>query len=316
MSSTEYGQRPLAERLRLRDLVLRRLRGWFHARGYVEVDTPQRVACPGIDVHIDAIPAGPGRHLATSPELEMKKLLAAGCRRIFQVARAFRDGERGERHSPEFTLLEWYAAGEDYRGVMAATEELVAAASDCLEAEGIATRFRSWHQPFAHLGVDEAFEQWAGWRPSRSFNEARFFEDYVAKVEPRLGVLGAVFLADWPAPAGALARRNPSDPALCERVELLLDGLEISNGFSELTDAREQEERFHRDNAERVRRGKEPYPVDRAFLDALASGIPSCAGNALGVDRLLMALTGSPRLSDVTLLLERGDGLAQPGRRR
>ena len=304
MSSKGYGTRPLRERLRLRDLVVRRLRGWFHERGYVEVETPQRVACPGIDVHLDAIPAGENRRLATSPELEMKKLLAAGCERIVQVARAFRAGERGERHAPEFTLLEWYAAGEDYRDLMAATEDLVAVAAATLEGEGVATRHGGWPRPFVRLGVDEAFARWAGWRPARAFDEARFFEDFVTRVEPQLAGLGAVFLADWPAPAGALARRKGDDPAVCERVELFLGGIEISNGFSELTDAREQEERFERDNAERTRRGREAYPVDRSFLDALASGIPPCAGNALGVDRLLMALTGSARLSDVTLLVD------------
>lgn len=302
MIAKEYGLRPLAERLRLRDLVVRRLRAWFHARGYVEVDTPQRVTCPGIDAHVDALPAGDGLHLATSPELEMKKLLAAGCARIVQVARAFRAGERGERHSPEFTLLEWYAAGEDYRDLMRATEELVAEAAAALGAEGVPTRFGAWNRPFERLAVDAAFERWAGWRPSRTFDEERFFGDFVAKVEPRLAGLGAAFLVDWPAPAGALARRKPGDPAVCERVELFLDGLEICNGFSELTDAREQRERFVRDNAERVRRGREPYPIDERFLDALESGIPPCAGNALGVDRLLMALTDSPRLSDVTLM--------------
>jgi lysyl-tRNA synthetase class 2 len=293
---------PFAERLRLRDLVVRALRGWFFARGYVEVETRQRVACPGIDAHVDALPAGGGLFLATSPELEMKKLLAAGCRRIFQVARAFRAGERGERHCAEFTLLEWYAAGEDYGDLMRATEELVAAAAAALEAEGVATRLGAWRRPFARLAVDEAFERHAGWRPSRAFSEERFFEDFVDKVEPRLAGEGAVFLQDWPAAAGALARRSPADPAVCERVELLLDGLEICNGFSELTDPVEQRERFERDNAERLRRGKEAYPVDGAFLDALTCGIPACAGNALGVDRLLMALTGSGRLADVSLL--------------
>jgi lysyl-tRNA synthetase class 2 len=296
---------PVAERLRLRDLVVRRLRRWFHDRGYVEVETPQRVACPGIDAHIDALPAGEGLYLATSPELEMKKLLAAGLRRIVQVARAFRADERGERHNAEFTLLEWYAAGEDYHDLMAHTEELVAEAAAVLESEGIATRLTAWPRPFARLGVDEAFERWAGWRPSQAFDEERFFEDFVTIVDARLEALGAVFLADWPAPAGALARRSGADPAICERVELVLDGVEICNGFSELTAAGEQQERFERDNAERVRRGKAPYPIDRRFLDALAYGIPACAGNALGVDRLLMALTGSRRLADVTLLAGR-----------
>jgi lysyl-tRNA synthetase class 2 len=302
MASFRYGDLPIAERLRLRDLVVRRLRSWFQARGYIEVETPQRVACPGIDAHIDALPAGEGLYLATSPELEMKKLLAAGGRRIVQVARAFRAGERGERHHPEFTLLEWYAAGEDYLDLMASTEDLVAAAAAALESQGVATRLQAWPRPFARLSVDAAFERWAGWRPSRFFDEERFFEDLVVKVEPRLGELGAVFLADWPAPAGALARRASADPAICERVELILDGLEICNGFSELVDAGEQRERFERDNAARVLRGKTPYPPDQRFLDALSSGVPACAGNALGVDRLLMALTGSRRLADVTLL--------------
>jgi lysyl-tRNA synthetase class 2 len=302
MNGADYGQRPLHERLRLRDLVIRRLRGWFYQRGYVEVETPQRVACPGIDAHVDALPAGERRFLATSPELEMKKLLAAGCTRIVQVARAFRAGERGERHGPEFTLLEWYASGEDYRDLMSVTEQLVAEAAGALEAAGVATRLPAWGRPFARLTVDEAFERWAGWRPSAAFDEERFFEDFVEKVEPRLAELGAVFLADWPAPAGALARRSDANAAVCERVELLLDGLEICNGFTELTDAREQRERFERDNAERRRRGKEAYPIDERFMDALESGVPACAGNALGVDRLLMALTGCRRLADVTLL--------------
>jgi lysyl-tRNA synthetase class 2 len=302
VSSTGYGQRPLAERLRLRDLVVRRLRAWFQQRGYVEVETPQRVACPGIDAHVDALPAGEGLFLATSPELEMKKLLAAGLPRIVQLARAFRAGERGERHHAEFTLLEWYAAGEDYSDLMAATAELVAEAAAALEAEGVATRLAAWPRPFPRLGVDEAFARWAGWRPSRAFDEDRFFEDFVEKVEPRLAELGAVFLVDWPAPAGALARRSAADAAVCERVELLLDGLEICNGFSELTDPREQRERFERDNTERLRRGKAAYPLDERFLDALESGVPASAGNALGVDRLLMALTGSRRLAEVSLL--------------
>jgi len=302
MGPERYADRPLLERLRLRDLVVRRLRCWFQARGYLEVETPQRVACPGIDAHLDALPAGDGLFLATSPELEMKQLLAAGCRRIVQFARAFRAGELGERHGAEFTLLEWYAAGEDYRDLMASTEQLVAEAAATLEAGGLDTRRAAWPQPFLRLGVDDAFLRWAGWRPSREFCEDRFFRDFVEKVEPQLSGLGAVFLLDWPAAAGALARRKAADPAVCERVELFLDGVEICNGFSELTDPREQEERFERENAGRRRRGREPYPVHRRFLDALTSGIPDCAGNALGVDRLLMALTGSRRLADVSLL--------------
>jgi lysyl-tRNA synthetase class 2 len=297
---------PFRERLRLRARVLDALRGRFRERGFLEVETLQRVLCPGIDTHVDALPAGPGFWLATSPELEMKKLLARGIPRIFQVARAFRAGERGDRHHAEFTLLEWYAAGEDYRDLMAFTEELVREVAGLLEGAGVRTRFPAWPAPLPRLTVDAAFERWAGWTPSAAFDADRYFEDLVEKVEPRLADLGAVFLVDYPAPAGALARRKPGNPAVCERVELHLDGLEICNGFSELTDAREQEERFVRDNAERVRLGKEPYPVDPRFLDALAAGMPASAGNALGVDRLLMALVGATRLEEVTLLAGRG----------
>lgn len=290
------------DRLRLRDRVLRRLRDFFRERGFLEVETPQRVLCPGIDPYLDALPAGPGFWLAMSPEIEMKKLLAGGMTHLFQVARAFRAGERGERHHPEFTLLEWYAAGEDYTHLMAVTESLVRATAQVFTEARVRTRIPAWPTPFVRLSVDDAFDCWAGWRPSAAFEPERFFEDLVERIEPRLGELGAVFLHDYPARVGALARRRPGSPAVCERVELYLDGLEICNGFSELTDAIEQEERFARDNAERERLGKEPYPVDRRFLDALAAGIPAAAGNALGVDRLIMALAGVSRLADVTLL--------------
>jgi lysyl-tRNA synthetase class 2 len=185
---------------------------------------------------------------------------------------------------------------------MADTEKLVRAAAAVCGRQGVRTRLATWPRPFLRLTVDEVFDRWAGWRPSTAFEPERFFEDLVEKVEPELTALGAVFLRDYPAPVGALARRKPEAPALCERFELYLDGLEICNGFSELTDAGEQEERFSRDNAARQRAGRDIYPLDRHFLAALAAGIPDCAGNALGVDRLIMALAGSRRLAEVTLL--------------
>ena len=225
--------------------------------------------------------------------------------RIFQITRAFRDGEQGRLHNPEFAILEWYSAGQTYEDLMDDTEELVFEAGKTVEEWAIDSPLPSWPRPFPRVTVDEAFRRHAGWEPSKDFRADPFFQDLVDKVEPALTRRGGLFLTDYPEPVGALARRKEDAPRLCERSELYLDGLEICNGFSELTDVGEQRARFERDNAERLRLGKEVYPVDTAFLAALEAGLPSCAGNALGIDRLLLALTGGERLSDVTLLAEK-----------
>lgn len=290
----------------MRSSLLGFIRGFFTRRGFLEVETPVRVVSPGIDPYVDALPAGANRFLATSPELEMKKLLSRGLDRIFQLTRAFRAGERGNIHNPEFTMLEWYAAEEDYADCMSLTEELVRDAAATVESAGVATPRESWPRRFARMSVNEAFSTHAGWEPARDFQTDPFFEDLVNKVEPGLARMKAVFLTDFPQRVGSLARRKPDDPDVCERFELYLEGLEICNGFTELTDAAEQEARFERDNEERKRLGREPYPVDRRFLQALQTGIPPCAGNALGVDRLLLALTGERRLAEVTLLADDG----------
>jgi lysyl-tRNA synthetase class 2 len=284
--------------------MVQRIRRFFRGRGYVEVETPLRVASPGIDPYIDALPAGEGCYLATSPELEMKKLMTSGLERIFQVTRAFRADESGDLHNPEFSILEWYCAGKDYFDFMDLTEELVRECGETLGEAGVPTPVSAWPRPFARIAVDDAFQSHAGWKPSRSFSPDPFFMDLVDKVEPGLSGEGAAFLFDYPEQVGSLARRRPDNPRLCERFELYLDGTEICNGFTELTDAAEQRLRFARDNKERERLGKMPYPVDRRFLEALESGLPPCAGNALGVDRLLLALTGSRRLADVSCLSE------------
>lgn len=302
-SPADFTSLALRDRLLLRSFLLRLIRSFFRERDFVEVETPSRVLSPGIDPYIDALPAGEGYYLATSPEMEMKKLLASGLDRIFQITRAYRAGERGDIHNPEFTILEWYAAGEeDYAAGMALTEKLVRASAAMVEDQGLKTPRLNWPHPFLRTSVDEAFGRHAGWKPSRAFRTGPFFEDLVNKVEPALAVERAVFLTDYPERVGSLARRKGTDPLLCERFELYLEGLEICNGFAELTDAEEQRHRFERDNEERRKLGKEPYPIDVDFLAALASGMAPCVGNALGVDRLLLALTGQRRLSEVTLL--------------
>jgi lysyl-tRNA synthetase class 2 len=293
-----------AERLRYRSTLVRRIRSFFTDLDYVEVETPLRVTSPGIDPYIDALPAGAGFFLATSPELGMKKLLASGLDRIFQITRAFRAGEKGDLHSSEFTILEWYCVNGDYRHLMELTEDLVRSCAASLEEGGVHTGISSCPDPFRRTAVDEAFVSHAGWKPSQSFVPDRFFRDLVDKVEPALAEERAVFLLDYPEQLGSMARTRPDDPNLCERFELYLEGVEICNGFTELTDPVEQRLRFSRDNQERKRLGKEAYPVDRRFLQVLEMGLPPCAGNALGVDRLLLALTGCRSLAQVSSLAE------------
>jgi len=276
----------------------RAIRGFFDQRGYVEVFTPVLVRCPGIDPHIDAIAAGESFYLATSPELHMKRLLGCGLKKIYQLTHAFRSDEIGKYHNCEFSILEWYETGINYQDLMELTENLIQTV-DRQMAEYL-SRKPLFSLPFARISVDEAFEQHAGWCPSREWDEERFFLDLIEQVEPALQDMPAFFLYDFPAPMASLARLKPQDPKLSERFELYLKGVEIVNGFSELTCAREQRERFERDRARRIAMNKEPYPLDQHFLSVLEKGLlPDCAGAALGVDRLLMTLTGAEQISQV-----------------
>ena len=282
----------------LRHQLLRAIRSFFEERGYLEVVTPLMVRCPGIDPYIDAIPAGKDFYLATSPELHMKRLLGCGLEKIYQITHAFRADETGRHHNCEFSMLEWYETGINYQLLMELTEIFIQTVdyrmSGCLERDVL------FHFPLPRISVDDAFRKYAHWCPSREWNEDRFFLDLIEIVEPALADIPAFFLYDFPAPLASLARLKPDDPNLCERVELYLKGVEIANGFSELTCAREQKERFERDSAKRAAMKKEVYPLDRHFLSTLENGLmPECAGIALGVDRLLMVLTESTDISQV-----------------
>lgn len=280
--------------------MLAAVRGFFADRGYLEVETPYLLPAPIPEPHIRFVEAGDGV-LHPSPEVYMKRLLAAGYPRIFQVARCFRDEERGDRHLREFTLLEWYAARTDYRDLMEECEALVRSAARVL-GPGAAVSFQGrtvdlggfWER----LTVAEAFERHAPRSLEESLSADRFDEDLVVHVEPRLGTPRPTFLHDYPASMASLSRIRPEAPGVCERVELYLGGLEIANGFSELTDPEEQRERFDRDREERRRRGHPDFPLPEAFLEAL-DDMPEAAGMALGVDRLAMVLAGCDRIDDV-----------------
>jgi elongation factor P--(R)-beta-lysine ligase len=292
--------------LRARHTAMRALRDFFARRGFVEVETPTVVRSPGLELHLEALEVigadGP-RFLHTSPEYHMKRLLSAGVSRLYQVCRAYRRGEHGALHQPEFSMLEWYRAFADSEQLMDDTEQLVAHVAT--EVHG-STRIPGMHgeldvtPPWERLRVVDAFARHAG-RDMHALlaDEEAFYRTLVDEVEPELGRGKPTFLTHYPASMAALARLHPDDPSTADRFEAYADGLELCNGFGELIDPVEQRRRFDADLATRARQGRPGYPIDERFLDALADGLPPSAGNALGFDRLLMLVLGKPDIADV-----------------
>lgn len=285
----------------LRSKLLTVIRAFFLERGYLEVETPVVVHTPALELHIDACPAGKD-YLRTSPELHMKRFLCAGYERIFQIGPCFRSGERGNLHNPEFTMLEWYRAKANYMDILAETKSLLRyAAEKCLgklwfeKDEEKINLGAEW----LSFSVPELFKKIAGWNPAENFDERRFDEDLVNCIERRLPKDRPVILRDYPAEAAALARLNTDKRRLAERWELYLGGMEIANAFSELTDPVEQRKRFEECAQKRLAMGKKAYELDGEFLAALETGMPPCAGVALGIDRLVMLFAGADSLDDV-----------------
>jgi lysyl-tRNA synthetase class 2 len=284
-----------------------RARAFFESRGFIEVGTPVMVPSPGLDLHLDAFEfvggeRGAPRWLATSPEYQMKRLLADGWRRIYQMAPCFRRGEVGGRHNPEFTMLEWYRAGADVTEVMRDTEQLVAALTGGHVTSG--GRTIDLVPPLRRMTVCDAFALFAGWSREQTLaaaedDEDAYFRALVDIVEPGLSGLGTgVFLVDYPRSQGSLARTSPHDPEVAERFELYASGIELCNGFGELVDPAEQRARLERDQRARRQRGLPVYPIDERFLAALAT-VPPSAGNALGLDRLVALTCGKVEIGDV-----------------
>ncbi len=313
--------------LRRRARLAAAVRAFFDARGYLEVETPYAVPTPGEEVHLSAFatqrvaPDG-GRQnlwLHTSPEFAMKKLLAGGAGPIFQLARVWRNGEGSDLHAAEFTLLEWYRPGATLENLMAETIDLLRAVlPPVVECRGVRTAL---DRP-ERLTMADAFSRDVGadllatdgdapalaaqagttLRPGETWEDL-FFRLLLERIEPRIGRDRPTFLTHWPAAQAALARRDPADPRVAERFELFVCGLELANAFVELTDAAEQRARFIADRARRAALYGDPgWPLDSAFLAALAYGMPASAGIALGFDRLAMIATGAARMTDVTWL--------------
>lgn len=322
-------------RLEARGRIKRAIRGWFEARGFTEVETAALQVSPGNEAHLHAFStealtlqgnAAP-LYLHTSPEFAAKKLLASGETRIFDFARVFRNRERGPLHHPEFTMLEWYRAGEDWEVLMADCAALLALAAEAAGTTALTWRDRTC-DPFAapqRLTLAEAFRDLAGVdllatlsadgvgdaaalaaaakaagirvAPDDTWSDV-FSRVLVERIEPTLGDGRPTLLCEYPAPEAALARRCAHDPRVSERFELYACGVELANAFGELTNPEEQRRRLEAEMDEKARVYGERYPLDEDFLAALAI-MPEASGAALGFDRLVLLATGARTLDDV-----------------
>jgi lysyl-tRNA synthetase class 2 len=299
--------------LRLRARLLTRAREFFAARGVLEVETPILGTSTATDPHIESLRtsvAGGARFLQTSPELFMKRLLAAGSGPIYQIARVFRDGESGARHNSEFTLLEWYRLGLDHHGLMDEVDQFLqeVLGSTPSMRESYAGAFEEWVGLDPHLAGADELRSRAEALGHPAFSSGGFSrEDWLhllmaQAVEPHLGNERPHFLYDFPLELKALARVRKGEgggPDVAERFELFVGGLELANGYHELTDAFEQRRRFLADLESRRTLGRAELPIDEKMLAALDRGLPSCAGVALGFDRLVMIAADAGAIDSV-----------------
>jgi len=297
--------------------ILRAVRAWFEREGFTEVEPAMLVASPGAEIHLDAFQVE-GRYLHTSPEFAMKKLLAAGERKIFSLGKVWRRGEESALHASEFTMLEWYRADAPYTDIMADCLALLRLALKTSGASALSWRGQSCNPALAHqrLTLGDAFTDIAGFqgdlydgdmgyftangfapRAGESWSDV-FSRVLVEKIEHRLGAPAPTLLYDYPIAEAALAQPNPADPRRAERFELYACGVELANGFGELTDPGEQRARLQAAMAAKHRRYGAAWPLDEEFLAALAH-LPPTSGVALGFDRLVMLSCGARHIRDV-----------------
>jgi lysyl-tRNA synthetase class 2 len=324
-------------KLAARGRMKRAVRNFFDASGYVEVETPALQVSPGLEPHLQAFTtvlhdprdgAVLPRYLHTSPEFAMKKLLAGGIDRIWQLAHVYRIRERGATHHPEFAMLEWYRTGASYRDLMDECERLLREVQDAADADALCWRGNraDANRPWQRLTVAQAFARYIGidllatapdpQAPDAALLNAEsarigitphpgddwetlFFRIFLERIEPHLGIGAPTILYDYPISMAALSRRKPDDHRLAERFELYVCGLELANAFGELTDPAEQRRRFMADQARKQALYGKTYPIDEDFLAALDYGLPDCAGIALGFDRLVMLATGAEHIEEV-----------------
>jgi len=309
--NTPESWRPTAApaQLKARACLLRDIRDYFSGRDVLEVETPVITMAGNTDPEIQSIRTDSGGYLRTSPEFALKRLLAAGSGDIFELGRVFRAGESGHYHNPEFTLLEWYRTGFSYHQLM---DEVAVLVRRCGRG-----KFDQW--PQERLTYRQLFLRYLDLDPFSADKQVlcaaakqhgisdieldrRQWLDLLISlvIQPALPEENLTFIYDFPAGQAALAKIRPENPPLAERFELYLGRTELANGYQELTDAIEQRQRFDAENAQREKRGQAIIEVDRHLIAALEHGLPECAGVALGVDRLLMAISGVDEISEVT----------------
>ena len=288
-------------KLRERARILDDIRAFFRQREFLEVETPAVVASAGTEVHLDpaeAMLCGAPSFLITSPEYHMKRLVAAGAPAIFQICKVWRDGEMGAHHRPEFTMLEWYRPFTDYHALMEDCEALVLHLADSKHIS-YGGRAIDLTPPWRRLTFFDALRQRGGVADPEALEMDALERILIERVEPTLGADAPEFLTDYPIAMASLARPKSTNPKVAERVELFIGGLELGNGFSELTDAATQRQRCDQENETRRQIGKQTLPIDEIFLSALAEGMPPTSGIAVGLDRLIMLLTDSSTISEV-----------------
>ncbi|MFA5321819.1 MAG: EF-P lysine aminoacylase EpmA [Smithella sp.] len=285
--------------LQTRAKLIQSIRFFFINSGFLEVETPLRIPSPAPEENIEAL-AADDWFLQTSPELCMKRLMAAGYPHIFQISKCFRSGERGDKHLPEYTMLEWYVAGFGYQQLMDQCEALIMSAARDLNITEIIRQNEkiSLTPPWEKITVADAFLQYAPLSSEDALACDMFDEILVEYIEPHLGMHKPTFIYDYPAKLASLAKLKDDNPAVSERFELYIGGMEIANGFSELTDANEQRQRFEEALKTRAAKNWARYAMPEKFLQSLAS-LPPCAGIALGIDRLVMIMTGAATIDDV-----------------
>jgi len=289
-----------APRLAARAQIIQKIREFFIDRGYLEVDTPVLIPAPAPESHIDAVEAG-DLYLQTSPELCMKRLLAAEFPRIFQICHCWRSSERGSRHLPEFTMLEWYRSDSDYTDLMDEATELLRYLAASLSTDG-AVSYKGLKIDLSGrpetISVRDAFARYTGSTMEKALEDDEFDLLMTDLIEPRLGNERPTIIFDYPSEKAALSRLKADDKSVAERFELYLAGMEIANAFSELADPEMQRERFMKEIGYRKKIGARIYPMPEPFLDEL-SEMPPSSGIALGIDRLVMFLTGSETIDEV-----------------
>ncbi|CCN47395.1 Putative lysyl-tRNA synthetase [Vibrio nigripulchritudo MADA3029] len=317
MSLNQWQPTAQLSQLKQRADLIARIRAFFYERGVLEVDTPAMSHATVTDIHLHTFKTqfvGPGYadgsalFLMTSPEFHMKRLLAAGSGSIYQICKSFRNEENGRFHNPEFTMLEWYRVDFDHHDLMDEMDALLQLTLGCASAERM-TYQNAFIDALGVCPLEGKMSELKHAAAKLGLNDIAEPEEdrdtllqllFSMGVETRIGQEVPAFVYDFPASQAALAKINATDPRVADRFEVYFKGIELANGFHELDNPKEQLARFERDNAQRETMGLEPQPIDHHLIEALKSGLPQCAGVALGIDRLVMLALGASHIDEVT----------------